>query len=107
MTTFCADYRYNYYDGPMMLPDMAEEDFDDRIMENRAQAPGGGRGGALPNEKTTNGQEEMAPEYKPVDTVRKDFPEAWIWSELSSTGYDCHMIHNPIGAQHSLTHQCM
>ncbi len=50
-------------------------------------APGaGGAGGA--NEKAGGGERgQTVPEYKSVETVRKDFPEAWIWSELNTAGY--------------------
>ena len=84
---FSADY--NYYDG--MMPEFAvdeEMDFDDGPMEG-APAPGAGRGGAAggapPNEKTTSGA--SSPQYKNVESVRRDFPESWIWSEYSLTGY--------------------
>ncbi len=51
------------------------------------RAPGaGGAGGA--NEKAGGGERgQTMPEYKSVETVRQNFPEAWIWSELNTAGY--------------------
>ncbi len=45
----------------------------------------GGAGGG--NEKADGDQGQNAPEYKSVELVRQNFPEAWIWSQFKTTGY--------------------
>ncbi len=77
---------------PMAGGPMPDADFGDE---------GEGAGGANKNAGGED-QGQMAPEYKSVETVRRDFPEAWIWSEWKIRGYAARSI-RPTARLHDQT----
>ncbi len=62
---------------------------DGEEMPQPMPAPGAGPPSQGIGERGGAGGEkgQSAPEYKSVELVRQNFPEAWIWSQFKTTGY--------------------